>query len=156
MNRPIYEGLSGRYQIVETVEPITITVTDEDVENAIPHDPRNCAIAEACRRNGAVEAVIGSSVAYIVAYSPLHKEKVAFKYTVSRSARRAIDLFDLTGKMQAKTFTLNRLKPSETSVERVLKRKNAIPSYNRDTQPKRPAAKLQLRNVAGIANTRAH
>lgn len=161
MNRPVYEGLSGKYKIVEATIPLEINITEKDIDNAIPHDPRNCAIAEACRRGGATEAVIGATVAYIVAPSAHDQEVVAFKYSVSRGARRLIDRFDMTGIAPAGPVKLSRLKPSETAAFRKEERERRVewdkgePSYKRATQMKRRPTKIQLRDVHGVATTRA-
>lgn len=148
-NRPVLHALTGNYRVVEADTPVVVLVTEKDVEHAIPHDPRNCAIAESCRRLGAREAVVGASVAYIVRQTP-EGEWVAVKYTVPKGTRRAIDRFDVSGVMPAKGFRLSPVKPSETPEGIARKRRNPTPAYERATQTKRKPAKIELRHANDV------
>lgn len=150
--RTMLAGLTGDYEIVEAVQPRFVTITDEDVLAAIEHDPRNCAIAESCRRVGALEAVIGANIAYVVDYSPFHRKNVAFKYGVNRGTRRAIDRFDMSGVMPNKPLRLSVLPPSERIEARrgKFKAKTKNDNPRKQVQMKRGPRHMELRNARDV------
>lgn len=145
--RPVLKALTGEYEVVNATQPLIIDVMPEDVDHALAFDPRNCAIAEACRRSGAIEAVIGASVAYVV--RELDGRKVAVKYKVNLATRKAIDRFDVTGKMPARGFLLSKPRLSDTYKPGTKAKK---PAYSRDTRAgdKVPTIKMELRNARGV------
>lgn len=143
--RHVLKALTGEYPIVEADEPITIEVLPEHVASAIPHDPRNCAIAEACRANGALEAVIGASVAYVVTEME-PGQLVAMKYTVPNGTRRAIDRFDISGVMPKKGFKLSAVEGSRRIGARKDRRRRLTGTQKHTSR----VAKLDLRTATDV------
>ena len=145
-HRPVLHALTGNYRVVVADTPIVVDVTQEDIDHAIPLDPRNCAIAESCRRLGAREAVIGATVAYVVTQLA-SGEIVAMKYGVPKATRRAIDRFDISGVMPRKGFRLSRMKPSE------LNKTHGSSRPSKGSTHRKPR-RLELRNAQDVISLR--
>ncbi len=77
-------------QVVDATDTILLTVSRKDVKGATKKDPNNCALARACKRQGADGAIIG------IAYSYLIKGKTARRYRTSQTIAREITSFDRT------------------------------------------------------------
>lgn len=144
----VYHSVSGDFEIVEATSPLEIWIEPDDIADGTPRDPMNCAIAEACRRRGALEAAIGSTVAYVIVPGP--EKPVALKFEVPTATRRQIDRFDATGKAPAGPIRLKPLKPSQLKEKRLQKPRLKEPRYARATQKGPATRSLGLRSLKGI------
>jgi hypothetical protein len=102
----------GNLPIVDAKEPLVISVEQEDIESAVPQDPENCALSQACKRLYESRYVMFlRSKAYIDLPTRTGKRQIE-RFTLSQETSEAIKIFDLTGKSPEAGFKL--LAPSPT------------------------------------------
>jgi hypothetical protein len=103
---------------------LRVIVTDADIKIAVRVDPCNCAIAKACHRMfNSTAAVIFHTIAYVDLIDDKSKRWLE-RFVVSRSAKRAIELFDKTGKADPAGFILRA--PSPCNTTEALRKKNKV------------------------------
>ncbi len=90
-------------KIVDATESIQVEVTKKDLRSASKKDPKDCALARACKREkNADGAIIGISTSYII------KGNTATRYMTSTSIAREIVSFDRHGDFYpGKAYTLS-------------------------------------------------
>lgn len=102
------------FPIAEPDVGMLIVITERGVSNGVSKDPWNCAIANSARETaGAIAAMIGATVAYIVLR--INGETIACRFSVPSKTRAAIEHFDRTGEMPAEGFRFLPIAPSNRS-----------------------------------------
>lgn len=78
-------------EMVDAKQKLTTTITAEDVANAVPTDPSQCAIAQSLRRaKGVEELSIGASMVYVRRKG----SKVIERYALPKNEKALIREFD--------------------------------------------------------------
>lgn len=94
-------------EVEDADEPVTITVTKNDVRLGSAKAAQSCAAAKAiCRQTGATEARVHASRAYI------KKGKKWLRFSVSPAMRNEIIAFDRGGQFAPGEYTLVPVQPS--------------------------------------------
>lgn len=112
-------------KVIDAKESIFLEVTNKDLAKASKKDPKNCALARACKRQeGAQGAIIGIGTSYVI------KDNVATRFLTSAAVGREIVSFDRHGEFQpGSSYTLSAIPPtlhltSGRKIRRVPKSKN--------------------------------
>ena len=81
--------------IVDAKRKLSTTISADDVKNAIPSDPTQCAIAQSLRRHKGIHAIsIGANQVYVIKVKDL---KVVERYSLAANDRLVIREFDKLG-----------------------------------------------------------
>lgn len=95
-------------EVRDATKAVLITVTDEDADGAKPKDPRQCALARACNRDGLADgALIGLGISWLI------KGTIATRYKTSGGVGREIVSFDRHHDFAAgKDYRLSPISPA--------------------------------------------
>lgn len=150
-SRSHWRAPDGReYPIVDAAPGTIILIqpTKADVACAVKRDPRNCALAQAWKRQADVPvAQVGIDKCYL----PMRKggEIIALRCKTTAATRRAIDRFDRTGKFPNEGIVLRGIPASEGMESQRSKAKRTRARWEEMGRPEaKPNRRLHLRNAA--------
>lgn len=126
--------------IVDARQPITLTITKDDINRSDRKKPSNCAIAVACRRGlGAIEVRIHLSRAYI------RSNKGNFqRYEVPKGLRTEMVAFDRGGDFTPGSWVLTPPRPSRLLTGRRTGGSSAASDKRKYKKSGKPRAKYHV------------
>lgn len=137
------------YPIVDAAPGTMIIIqpTKEDVACAVKRDPRNCALAQAWKRQADVPvAQIGIDKCYLP--MRLNGKVVALRCKTTAEAKRVIDRFDRTGKFPSDGITLRGIPKGEGIESQRQAQKRLRVRWDEVGAPvKKARRKIHLRNA---------
>ena len=81
--------------VVDAKRKLSTTITAQDVANAIPSDPTQCAIAQSLRRHKGIDKIsIGANMVYVIRSNA---PKTVERYSLAPNDRLVIREFDKLG-----------------------------------------------------------
>lgn len=142
-----------RFPLAKTVSDATesklLHVQTRDRKKAVPKDPFNCAMAQACKREWkATEAWIGKTRAYV-----LHGTHL-LRFAVPASVYREQTSFDRHADFAGGTYRLSRVAPTQLSSHSLGGRRGAkdapTPRRKKKTKPKNHLPMHYTARVRGV------
>lgn len=121
------------YEFDDAKEPLTIHVTQRDIDKAVPGSARQCVMARAVHReHGCFNIEMHRTVAYVW----WSKIEAATRYQITQSARDLLIAFDASGRARPLTVTLKPPRPAISLAKYHTPKRRAIRKASYEKQKK--------------------
>lgn len=140
----------GDLEVIEAKRELRVQPNDDDIKNAVKHDPMNCVFSRACQRMWSSTAVVFfGTVAYVDLLDSKGVRHVE-RFTISADGKRFIREFDAGKVTKPRGFVLLAPTKSQTAAAKTLRRKQLRSARKAVLKGKTTGALRPKRKPTGI------